>query len=177
LKKEGVPRIPVFRKKGKGRRNAKVSYDIPQEFGIDEIRFRHCFSAPSYRIFALLVVGWVLTVGRHSLSQVILTTKLHESGHFATVYRFMDKGRWDPDWVSCCLFRVIVEILIADDYEILVVVDDALNKHRGKHICGAAWQHDGSAPKLNKKSKQLGYGVCFVTIESTAAWRSRSTLS
>jgi hypothetical protein len=76
----------------------------------------------------------------------------------------MDKGSWEPDWVSRCLFRIMVEILIAEDYEVLVVIDDTLNKHRGKEICGAGWQHDGSAPRQNKKTKQLGYGVCFVII-------------
>jgi DDE superfamily endonuclease len=138
--------------------------DIPQPFAIDEIRFKNCFSAPSYRIFVALVIGWVLTVGKHTVSQVILTMRLHESRHFATIYRFLGKGRWSTDWVSRCLFRILVETLIAEGVEIHVVIDDTLNKHRGKQICGAGWQHDGSAPKLTKKAKQKGYGVCFVII-------------
>lgn len=138
--------------------------DIAQEFGIDDIRFRHCFSAPSYRIFVALVIGWVLTVGKHSISRIILTMGLHESRHFATIYRFIGKGKWEADWVSRCLFRIMVETLIAEGYEVLVVVDDTLNKHRGKQICGAGWQHDGASPKQTKKTKQTGYGVCFVII-------------
>jgi hypothetical protein len=141
-----------------------VKRKVPDPFGIDEIRFKNCFSAPSYRIFVVLVIGWVLTVGRHTVSRVILTMRLHESRHFATIYRFLRKGQWETDWVSHCLFRIIVETLIAEGFEILVVVDDTLNKHRGKEICGAGWQHDGSAPKQTKKTKQQGYGVCFVVI-------------
>lgn len=138
--------------------------DIPQPFAIDEIRFKTCFSAPSYRIFLALVVGWVLTVGKHTVSQVILTMRLHESRHFATIYRFLGKGQWNTDWVSRCLFRILVETLIAEGFEVLAVVDDTLNKHCGRQICGAGWQHDGSAPKATKKAKQTGYGVCFVII-------------
>ena len=138
--------------------------DIAQPFAIDEIRFKNCFSAPSYRIFVALMIGWVLTVGRHTVSQVILTMRLHESRHFATIYRFLGKGQWETDWVSRCLFRILVETLIAEGFEILVVIDDTLNKHRGKEICGAGWQHDGSAPKPTKKAKQKGFGVCFVII-------------
>ncbi len=137
---------------------------IPQPFGIEEIRFTNCFSAPSLRIFVALVIGWVLTVGKHTVSQVILTVKLHESRHFATIYRFLRKGQWEADWVSRNLFRIVVNLLVAEGVEILVVVDDTLNKHRGKKICGAGWQHDGSAPKSGKKGKQTGYGVCFVVI-------------
>ncbi len=50
---------------------------IANPFGIDEIRFSVCFSAPGFRIFLALVVGWVLTVGKHTVSQIILTMKLH----------------------------------------------------------------------------------------------------
>ncbi len=45
--------------------------------------------------------------------------------------------------------------------EILGVIDDALNKHSGKKISSAVWQHDDSLPKL---TKQKAYGVCFVII-------------
>ena len=138
-----------------------VKRDIPDPFGIDEIHFRQCFSAPSFRIFVALLTGWVLTVGKHTVSQVILTMRLHESKHFATIYRFLGKGRWETDFVSYCLFRILVETLVAEGVEILVVLDDTLNKHSGKKICGAGWQHDGSLPKL---TKQKGHGVCFVII-------------
>jgi hypothetical protein len=134
---------------------------IPEPFEIDEICLGVCFSAPSYRIFAALLVGWVLTVGTHTISKVILTMGLHESRHFATIYRFLGKGRWNAESVSYWLFRMMVEALIAAGLEILAVVDDTLNKHRGKKICGAGWQYDGSAPK---PSKQKGYGLCFVII-------------
>ena len=81
-----------------GRRNAKVKRNIPDPFAIDEIRFRVCFSAPSFHIFVALVIGWVLTVGKHTVSQVILTMQLHEYRHFATIYRFLGKGKCVLTW-------------------------------------------------------------------------------
>lgn len=135
---------------------------IPQPFGIEEIGFSICFSAPSLRIFVALVIGWVLTVGNHTITQVILTVKLHERRHFATIYRFLDKGQWVTDRVSQCLFRRLVEVFVAEGVDIVVPIDDTLNKHCGKKICGAGWQYDGSAPKSGKKAKQTNYGVCFV---------------
>ncbi len=134
---------------------------IPEAFGIDDICFRVFFSAPSYRMFVALLVGWVLTVGKHTVSRVILTMRLHESRHFATVYRFLGKGSWSADSVSRWLFRILLDTLVTKGTEILVVVDDTLNKHCGKKICGAGWQHDGSALKPAQKK---GHGVCFVII-------------
>ncbi len=133
--------------------------DISQPFGIDHISFRKCFSAPSYRMFIALIVGWVLTVGRHTVSQVILTMRLHESKHFASIYRFLGKARWQASPVSYCLFRLLVGAFHPRGGEIVAVTDDTLNKHCGRSICGAGWQHDGSA---STRSEQKGYGVCFV---------------
>ena len=48
---------------------------IPKPFAIEDIRLRLCFTAPSYRIFKALVIGWVLTTGTHTISQVILTSR------------------------------------------------------------------------------------------------------
>ncbi len=137
---------------------------IPKPFAIEDIRLRLCFTAPSYRIFVALVIGWVLTTGTHTISQVIVTMRLHESRHFATIYRFLGKGQWCTDMISYCLFRMMVETLIAEGVEIDIVADDTLNKHCGKHICGAGWQYDGSAPKNGKNGKKTRYGLCFVIV-------------
>ena len=41
---------------------------IADSFTVDEIHFAHCFTAPSLRHFIVLLTGWVLTVGTHTVS-------------------------------------------------------------------------------------------------------------
>lgn len=135
--------------------------NLPQPFQIDKVRFTDCFTAPSLRHFGVLITGWVLTVGVHTISQVILTSGLHESESFVSVYRFLQKAKWSPDQVAFQVFRVIVDTLAPDVMEIELVLDDTLNDHVGKKIFGAGFQHDGDAPKTGKP---IGYGVCFVII-------------
>lgn len=134
---------------------------VTQPFTVDEISFRACFTAPSLELFVAMMVGWVLTVGRHTVSNVILTMGLHESRHFASVYRFVGRGRWLADMVSRMVYEALLKTLVVGTAEILLVVDDTLNKHRGKKICGAGWQHDGSVPRERKRK---AYGLCFVII-------------
>ena len=74
--------------------------NLPQPFQIDKIRFADCFTAPSLRHFGVLITGWVLTVGVHTISQVILTSGLHESESFVSIYRFLEKAKWTPDHVA-----------------------------------------------------------------------------
>jgi hypothetical protein len=134
---------------------------LPQPFEIDKIKFKHCFTAPSLRHFAALMTGWVLTVGVHTISQVILTTGLHESEHFSSAYNFFLRRKWDVDRVACAIFFLIVETFLPDATEYEGVIDDTLLDHVGRKIWGAAMQHDGDAPKTGKP---IGYGVCFVTM-------------
>jgi len=69
-----------------------VSKHIPLPFVMDEIRFKDCFSAPSYRIFVALTIGWVLTVGKHTVSQVILTERLHHP-RYAHGFKLTDSAK------------------------------------------------------------------------------------
>jgi DDE superfamily endonuclease len=135
--------------------------NLPQPFQIDNVRFADCFTAPSLRHFGVLITAWVLTVGVHTISQVILTGGLHESESFVSIYRFLQKAKWAPDQVAFQVFRIIVDTLLPGVTEIELVLDDTLNDHMGKKIFGAGFQHDGDAPKTGKP---IGYGVCFVII-------------
>ena len=135
--------------------------NLPDLFEIDKVRFRDCFTAPSLRHFVVLMTGWVLTVGMHTISHLILTAEAHESEHFASLYRFLSRAKWEPDRVAAEIFLVMVETLLPGVSELILVIDDTLNNHVGRKICGAGFQHDGSAPQGGKK---IGYGVCFVVI-------------
>jgi hypothetical protein len=134
---------------------------LPQPFRIDKMRFSECFTAPSLRHFAVLITGWVLTVGVHTISQVILSVGLHESEHFVSVYRFLARAKWSPDQVAFQVFRMIVDTLLPGATEFELILDDTLNNRVGRKVFGAGVQHDGDAPKTGKP---IGYGVCFVII-------------
>jgi hypothetical protein len=99
--------------------------------------------------------------GSHTISHVILTCGLHESEHFSTIYRFLQKAKWAPDQVAFEVFRMILDTLMPDATEFELVLDDKLNNHVGKKIFGAGIQHDGDAPKTGKP---IGHGACFVII-------------
>ncbi len=135
--------------------------NLPQPFQIDKMRFKDCFTASSLRRLAELITGWVMTVGVHTISQVILTCGLHESEHFSTIYRFLQKAKWAPDQVAFEVFRMILDTLCRMPRSWSLLLDDTLNNPVGKKIFGAGIQHDGDAPKTGKP---IGHGACFVII-------------
>ncbi|MGA8832377.1 MAG: hypothetical protein ACLQT6_03155 [Desulfomonilaceae bacterium] len=135
--------------------------NLPQPLLIDKIHFRNCFTAPSLRHFAALMTGWTLTVGIHTINQVILIAGLHESEYFSNIYKFIRTGKGGPDRIAFEIFRVVIGSMLPDYAEIEFVIDDTLDPCVGKYILGTEFQHDGNASKTDKP---VGYGVCFVVI-------------
>lgn len=135
--------------------------NLPEPFGIDKSYFGVCFSRPGLQHFVFLVIGWVLTVGRHTISRVILTVGAQSNRHYTSLYHFLSRAVWECDAVSWVVFRLVTETLLSGVTEVVAVVDDTLNKHRGRKICGAGFQHD---PTVMKGEMPVGFGVCFVVI-------------
>jgi hypothetical protein len=137
----------VWENRWKGRHTV-AKRNLQDPFEIDKVRFEDCVTTPSLRHFIVLMTGWVVTVGMHTISQVILTLEAHESEHFASIYRFLSRARWEPDRVAAVIFLLMVETLLPGVSELVLVIDDTLNNHVGRKICGAGFQHDGAVPRL-----------------------------
>ncbi len=149
---------------------------IAEPFEISEISLRNCFSAPSLGLFTAVVIGWALTVGRHTISRVILTMGLHKSRHFAIIYRCISLGRWLADMVSHALFELMLENLVPRNAEVFVwwmtrststmarrflvrdgnMMDQLLGKRTAKAMVSVS-----SSPVLRYGSMLLP-AVCFV---------------
>jgi len=95
------------------------------------------------------------------MSNVIAASRLHEVENFVTVYRFFSRAVGNPNNMAERIFMMMVSLLLPHGSEAVIIVDDTLNKHCRKRVCGAGWQHEGSAPKQSKKE---ACGLCFVVV-------------
>ena len=69
--------------------------NLPQPFQIDKVRFADCFTAPSLQHFGVLITGWVLTVGVHTISQLILADRSARIGELRQHLPFPAEGQMD----------------------------------------------------------------------------------
>ena len=105
--------------------------------------FRPCFWAPSFENFVVLVCGWILCPGVHTISRVIVSATaqgLARKGHSA-YYRFLSRAQWSADDLGHVLFRLLLPFLPED---IEAAVDDTLCHRTGPHLFGAAMHHDSA---------------------------------
>jgi len=115
---------------------------IPRELEAILRRFEGCFTACSYENFVSVVVGWVLCVGRRTISRVVMASGALDTRHFSALYRFFSRSVWSPDSISKILVSLLIERLGSD---IEVSVDDTLCRRGGPHFFGAAMHHDSLA--------------------------------
>ena len=107
--------------------------------------FQPCFTAPSYRMFRVLVVGFLAQTGCRSVCGMLVGAGLsrwwpHDRAHY-----FFARARCSPDRLGLTLAALVVSLLAGDGDPVLVAIDDTLFKRRGKKVRAASWFHDGSA--------------------------------
>lgn len=103
--------------------------------------FAHCFTRPSFASFCVLASGWVLAMGRHTITGTVRAANAVGWKHISSFYRFFAAAHWVTDEVGLVLVR-LVDTRIPRDEPLLATVDDTLGRHTGKHIAAASMHRD-----------------------------------
>lgn len=103
--------------------------------------FEWAFQRRSYRTFIILATGWILTMGRHTVTGVIRTAKGYQIKSFSTFHTFFSRAIWAFDDLWRGLFKMYLAIVPADE-KIELDGDDTLARKNGDQIRGAGMHHD-----------------------------------
>jgi hypothetical protein len=113
--------------------------------------FADCFTAPTFATFRHVVAGWILCVGRHTVTGVLRASGAVGVKHHTSFHRFFRSAAWIPDQLGLCLLKMVLA-LVPKDEVVIVPVDDTLGRHTGKAIRAAAMHHD---PLLSTRTKPV----------------------
>src|SRR4051795_9713098 len=95
--------------------------------------FESCFHAPTYRVFQLVLAGWVHCLGRRTITAVALASGGVGGRHISVFHRFFTRATWSLDAVGRVVFRVAL-VWIPADQPLYVLIDDTLARKTGKGI-------------------------------------------
>lgn len=71
--------------------------------------FQACFTAPTFRTFAALVVGFIAQTGPHTVTGMLLGAgDLTRRWHHSQVHRFFSQARWSADDVGLALAEAVI---------------------------------------------------------------------
>jgi hypothetical protein len=123
--------------------------------------FRVVFTAPSFRLFTLILTGWALSSRHRFITECIFTAGQVGVGHWCRFHRFFSHYAWSLDDLS----RVVARLLIsrfAPTGPILLAADDTLCRKRGLNVFGAGMHHD---PLLSSRAlKVFSWGHDWVVL-------------
>jgi hypothetical protein len=115
------------------------------------VALAECFTAPSFVTFRHIIAGWILCVGKHTVTGVLRASGAVGQKHHTSFHRFFRSAAWDLDAVGLCLARMALALL-PPEQTVIVPLDDTLGRHTGKHIKAASMHHD---PLLSTRVKPV----------------------
>lgn len=127
--------------------------------------FASCFTAPSFESFVTLMSGWVLNIGRHTVTGTVRAAGAVGLKHISSFHRFFSRGRWNTGEVGLNLARVVISTLLDKDKPIVLIVDDTLGRHTGKHIAAASMHRDPLLSTARKPAFHWGHVWVVMAIE------------
>jgi hypothetical protein len=123
--------------------------------------FRAVFTAPSFRLFVLIVTGWALSCRHRFITECIFTAGQVGIGHWSCYHRFFSHYAWSLDGLCQALARLLIA-RFAPDGLILLAGEDTLCRKRGLGLFGAGMHHD---PLLSSKAlKVFSWGHDWVVL-------------
>ena len=106
-------------------------------------RFSVGFTKPTFQRAMVLFVGFVLTLGRKTVTRTLWTMHCVCPGHFTDYHRVFSRARWLQWELAHVLAAMILEQVPADQ-AVVASVDDTPVQHRGKKVYGKGRHRDAS---------------------------------
>jgi hypothetical protein len=125
--------------------------ELTQSFLNLLVNFIPVFTEPTFRTFAQICSGWVLSHRHRYITDVIFSGGNVASGHWARFHRFFSDAAWDLDVLNMYL-AVLVARILCPTGTLLFAVDDTLCRKRGLTIYGTGMHHD---PLISSRAKPL----------------------
>jgi DDE superfamily endonuclease len=129
---------------------------VPESFLGLLAAFAGCFTAPSYRNFELLIVGWVHCLGRRTITAVALASGAVGRRHVSVFHRFFGRATWALDDLGRVLFG-LAAAWIPEEQPLYVVIDDTLARKGGKGVALASMHHDPLLSTARKPFFSFGH--------------------
>ena len=128
------------------------------------------FTRPSFRVFADLMAGWVLTPGRRTITRMIGVVDPEGRRAHDAYHRLLRDGVWQMPRLWQTLTVAIVDKLIDDDAEVCLDLDDTLHHKTGRRVEGAGIFRDAVRSTRNRTVHALGLNLVVITVRITPPW-------
>ena len=135
--------------------------------------FATAFTAPTLANALVLLYGTILAPGRRTVAAALRMMGLGSSKHFTNYHRVLNRARWSPWVLSKLLLALLIQLFLAADAPLLLVVDETLERRRGPQIKYKGWFRDPLRSTLTHVSKSLGIRWICLALLVPVPWSQR----
>jgi hypothetical protein len=135
--------------------------------------FSVAFTAPTFAKVTVLIFGTILAPGRRTVTAALRLMGLGDDPHYSKYHRVLNRDRWSPWLVSKILLRLIVSIFLPAEAPLLLVIDETLERRRGKQIKYKGWFRDPILSTKEHVVKSLGIRWVCLAVLVPVPWSQR----
>lgn len=135
--------------------------------------FASAFTEPTFRNALVLLYGTILAPGRRTVTAALRAMGLGNSKHFTNYHRVLNRARWSPWLLSKLLLRLIMLLCLPAGAPLILVVDETLERRRGRKIKYKGWFRDPIRSTVKHVSKSLGIRWICLAILVPVPWSQR----
>lgn len=121
-----------------------------------------CFTAPTYRTFCMLMVGFTGRIRDCTVTGMLQAAGLAGVWHHSRAHDFFAYRRWNPDDLGLRLLDFLIAVFMKAGAPIRLAVDDTLFGRSGRKVWGAHYLHDGAQPEGS--GRRTRWGNCWVHV-------------
>lgn len=135
--------------------------------------FAIAFTAPAWAKALVLLYGTILAPGRRTVTAALRMMGLADSKHFTNYHRVLNRDQWSPWVLSKLLLGLIILIFLPAEAPLLLVIDDTLERRRGRKIKYKGWFRDAIRSTAKHVSKSLGIRWICLAVLVPVPWSRR----
>lgn len=126
--------------------------------------FGALFSAPTWSHIQVLLTGAILCQGARRVSSILSVMGLQHEKRFEKYHRVFNRAKWNSMTGAKILLGLLIQLL-PDSFPILIVVDDTIERRKGKKITAKGCYRDAcrSTEKVIIKCFGLKW-VCLMLV-------------
>jgi hypothetical protein len=135
------------------------------------------FTQRTFQRVLLLLVGAVLSLGRHTVTGMLWTTRAlaasgRVGGHFSDYHRLFSRARWSMWPLGKVLAGMVLELVPADE-PVVCPVDDTTPQHKGKHVYGKGKHRDNCRSTRSHTVWVFGHKWVILCVNVTFTFATR----
>ena len=107
---------------------------VPDRLHIWLEPFRSAFTAPTWRLVLVLVMGALLAPGKRTVSACLRITGRAMATNYSSYHQVLNRARWKPRDLARRLARSLVEHLLDKTDPVIIGLDDTIERRWGARI-------------------------------------------